>query len=167
MKDRQMGEVFIAYNTALSHILFEEFESAERVMRKIDWERKIPMYQAAVSLNIRAFIHYYHTGDCHEGLSLMRKAKALATVSGSFPGSKQAEMTYEAYIAIGQLLTGFRNDEVVAALEKKFDQLPILPKLFIASGLRSEYKRSGQVDKLLEKEAFLRSNAPYCKLLLK
>lgn len=165
LKDRDTRETFVAYNTALSHILYGEYENAEKVIEKVNWDNKIPVYRAAY-LNIRALIKYFHTNDYHEALSLARKAKALASVSSAYPGSKKSEMAYEAYVEIGQILVGIGSEEIVARLELKFNNLPLIPKLFVARGLSIAYKQRGQADKFEKMDTFIKHNAPFCKALL-
>ncbi|WP_138756179.1 hypothetical protein [Paenibacillus sinopodophylli] len=164
LKDKEIIETFVACNTALSHILYGEYERAETVIGQVNWDRKIPMYQA-IYWNIKTLIKYFHTHEYTEGLSLARKAKALATVSHAYPGSKKSNMAYEAYVEIGQVLVGMGSEHSVTSLELKFDKLPLLVQLFVANGLCVAYKQSGQADKFAKMDAFIKQNAPFCKAL--
>lgn len=159
-KDKQLKAAFTAYNKALSHILYGEYDEANNEVEKENWETQIPMFQA-LHLNIKALLQYFHTKDYMEGLSLSRKAKALASVPGIYPGSKRSEMGLEAYVEVGQVLAGLDHDELIASLETKFEKLPILLKLIIAEGLYVAYQRKGREDKRESMKRFMVQHAPF------
>lgn len=152
-------ESIIAYNTSFAYVLYREFEKANEIMNAVDWEAKEPMFQA-LDFNIKSLINFFNA-EIHEGLVNARKAKELATTASVFPGAKKSMDAYEAYIEIGQILSGFSNDHNIQSLEKKFLEVPPLLKIIIAWGLVHGYKQRNKLKEFNNMLEYCRKNAPY------
>lgn len=154
-----LTESYTAYYSALSYVLYGRYPEAAEVMSKIAWASKEPMFQA-LDLHIKSLINYF-TGNVLAGLTDVRKANHLAATS-AFPGSKKSKDSYEAYIQVGQLLSGITSDEIIHSLESKFNKMPLLDQLLLAWGLMHGYKHRNQLDEFNRLLTFCRVNAPHC-----
>ncbi|MGZ7440785.1 hypothetical protein [Paenibacillus sp. TH7-28] len=159
ISQKKTAECLMAYNTAISHVLYGEYKQAEDVMSRVDWASKEPMFQS-LDWSIKSLIHLF-TGNIHLGLSEARQARALATTS-AFPGAQKSIDTYEAYIQVGQILAGICHDEMIHSLEAKQQKLPLIPALLIAWGLINGYHERNELEKYRRMVEFCENNAPHC-----
>ncbi|GMK38075.1 hypothetical protein PCCS19_11290 [Paenibacillus sp. CCS19] len=74
---------------------------------------------------------------------------------------------FEAYVEVGQILTGLSIEEPIKSLELKFEKQPLLPKLVIAWGLMNGYQQQKELLKSKKMIEFCELNAPHCTLLIK
>lgn len=156
------GDAYLAYTIALAYCYYGEFDNAVNGMKHIDWGSRPPLIQS-LDLVIQSLISYLKNGDFTKGLMLARKARELATASGNFPGSNQSKLAYDAYVEIGQVLTGFSNPQVVNSLELKLKKSShTLLKIPIAWGLACAYKNDNNMVKVEEMTRFCRTQAPFC-----
>lgn len=160
--DKDSRESFSTYHSALAYVLYGDYEQALEKVKSLDWSSKPPLLQAPY-LQIQSLTHYLGQSDVSVGLRLARKAKALASCDPQWPGSKKSEMVYDAYVLIGQVLSGLPNSTVIASLEEYYKKLPIIPRLFVAWGLANAYKQTNQMEKANAMLAICKANAPYCK----
>ncbi|MBO8173375.1 MAG: hypothetical protein H0Z33_16025 [Bacillaceae bacterium] len=162
-----MGDIkafMTAYHSALSYLLYGQFQQALAEMNKINWEEQEPLFQS-FNLNIQSLNHYLNTKDYQEGLRLARKAKASASVSSVYPGQQKSAQTYQAYVDVGLILTNQASEEQIKNVQQVFNKLPVIPKLIIAWGLAVYYKNHNQMDKASEMINFCQQSAPYCRPL--
>jgi len=163
IKKVSLKESSIAYNTALAYTLYGDYDKAREVIERLEWETKEPMVQA-LYFSMKSLICYFDD-EHRDGLSYARKARELGGTSLNFPGARKSNETYEAYIEIGQILNGFGSEQIIRSLERKFNKLPLLPKIIIAWGLMHGYKDKSDFNGYNSMQEFCNVNAPHCKSL--
>ena len=157
-------DALLAYNKALVLSYFGDFDKAKIEMSKIDWESRIPYYQA-INLSIMVLRNYLETNDYSEGLKLAKEMNRLGQMSTNIPGSKQAQEFCDTYIEIGELLTGNIQNSILDKLEEIFNNTQFSPKLLIAWCLGFTYNKKGMKEKSNQMLSFCKDVAPYCYVL--
>lgn len=155
------NEVWLAYNKALVCSYYGEFEKALEFLKKIKWDNKIPYIQS-LEISIRALINYLKPEDYQEGLRLSIVAQNMGQMSSKIPGSEKSKEFYQAYIEIGELLSGNVNEDIIRSLESKFDSSPFYPKVLIAWCLSNIYKKLDLTEKAEMMRNYCISKVPHC-----
>jgi hypothetical protein len=135
------ADAVLAVAKSLAYTVYGDLDAAKTEINGIDWSEKPPLIEAQRIL-VRAWWAYLD-GDVQTGLTRAREARRLAEVSSRLPGSARMARFYDASIEAGELLSGNTGENVVASLEQKVRQLPIMHRLFVAWALETYYARSG------------------------
>ncbi|WP_379135733.1 hypothetical protein [Paenibacillus sp. sgz500958] len=160
----ELGVTTNAYNRAFAYLLYGEFEHARAAMKEVDWQSMDPMFQA-MDYSMKSLICYF-TGDVTNGLTYAHKTKELGSVSTMFPGSKRSSEITDAYIEVGQVLSGYCTTERMNSLELKFQKAAALTKLILGWGLMNGYKQRGDTAGYNRMQQYFRVHAPHCSVLI-
>lgn len=159
-------DAFLAYNKALVYCYYGVFEKAIELIDKIDWDKRVPYIQS-LELSIRALINYIKPEDYKEGLRLSLLSKELGHFSNKVIGSDKSKEFYEAYVHMGELLSGNTNDTlIIRNLEEQFQSTAFYPKALIAWCLANTYNKLGMHEKSKEMMDYCKQTVPYCKPLI-
>ena len=78
------------------------------------------------------------------------------------PGAAKARRAFDAYVEIGEVLSGNHSPEVIDSLRAKIAQGPTLLKIVIAWALESAYTDLGRTEDAAEMHQLRMKLAPHC-----
>lgn len=155
-------DAILAFSKSLIYTLYGDFENAKLEVNKVNWEEKPPLVKAQ-RLFLQALWAYLEAHDFQQGVHLAKEARQLTDMSSSFPGARRSLSAYDMVIEVGELLSGSSEPNIVASLENRLQQFPVLMKLIAAWGLEGFYNQSGQPEQARKMRELLNNLAPYCK----
>jgi hypothetical protein len=153
-------DAFAAQSRAVVLALYGEGPRALALLEPIDWQRRAPLVQAAGVVS-ESLVALLCDGDFERGLRDARRARSLAQIARSMPGSRTSDRFYSTVVALAQVLAGEEDASTVPTLEDaaKAKTLPTLKAIALA-GLTAEALRSGPDDRAKALRSELASFAP-------
>ncbi|MSP14394.1 MAG: hypothetical protein EXR62_15760 [Chloroflexi bacterium] len=159
------ADAHIAYSTGIVYAYFGDFTQARVRLDTVDWERRPPFIKAA-GLGLQALLAYLDTRDYRQGLELAQQARSLvADIPDEMPGREDAQAAYQAFVNIGEILSGQTRPETVAELESLLPRVPPLLKVFLAWGLATAYDRANRQKESELMLSLIKSMIPHSKAL--
>jgi len=153
-------DALAAQSRAMVLALYGEGPRALAVLEPIDWQRRVPLVQAAGVVS-ESLVALLCDGDFERGLRDARRARSLAQIAPSMPGSKASDRFYSTVLALAQVLAGKEDASTVPTLQSaaKVKALPTLKAIALA-GMTAEALRSGPDERAKALRSELASFAP-------
>jgi hypothetical protein len=150
---------------ALAYALYGDVVSARRELGRVHWPERAPLVRA-LERGVEALLCLLCTGEPARGLVLAREAQELSELSAHLPGARGGQDFYKVYVWVGEVLTGQRGPDTLAALESEWKRSPHpVHQLVCAWALRVACQRAGDKAKAEEWGRQLQALAPHCEPL--
>jgi len=149
------SSVITVANLALAYVYYGMYDSAERQISIIDWEKK-PNRLKSFERRYQAIVQYLKYQNFDYGAELAIESKKLGK-------HNLGKNSYNLIIQIGMLLNGNLDTNEISVLERKFKSNKyIVMKLLIAWALANTYMAQNQIDKSKQYLDYCKELAPYC-----
>lgn len=156
-------DVMMASFLGFAHALYGEYDRSRALIDSVYWSRRQapPLMQAQIT-HLEALLKYLEERDFVRGIELAREARELAQVPRATPGAARSQRAFDAYIEIGEVLSGNHSPEVMESLRAKLGKAPTLLKLMIAWALETTYQKLGREEDAAEMHQIRMNLAPHC-----
>lgn len=156
-------DIMLVSTVGLAHALYGEYDQTRKLIDSVYWKRKQapPLIQAQITY-LEVLLLYLEERDFVRGTALAREARDLAQVPRNTPGAAKAQRAFDAYVEIGEVLSGNHSPEVMESLREKLTQVPTLLKITIAWALETAYRNLARADDAAEMHQLRMKLAPHC-----
>jgi len=158
-------DAFRAQSRALAYALYGRGELAFEAMGSVDWSAKAPMIQA-LGLSAEAVTELLCRRAAPRAHDLARRARELASISGSFPGAAESNRYYETCLAAAAVLANEPAPKLsvleASAADSRFPQRRLIASFALAIAA----ERAVDGERAARLRAFVREAAPHCAPLL-
>lgn len=157
------GDIMAASSLGNIHAFYGEYEQARALIDSVYWKRRQapPLMQAQI-LTVEALLMYLEERDFVRGTALAREARDLGQVPDATPGAARTQRAFDAYVEIGEMLSGNHSPEVIDSLRAKLVKAPTLLKILIAWALETAYTDLGRAEDAAEMQQVRMQIAPHC-----
>jgi tetratricopeptide (TPR) repeat protein len=162
------AERLIAYNSAVVHAYYGEFDQARQRLGIVRQTVATQPYSEALPLLLESLLAFLEQHDFERARDLAYQAQARMKPSWQVNVRALNPVNiYQAYCQLGEVLTDPAQEELFDELEDQARRAPVLIKVFLLWGLAAAYSRSGQAAKAMAKLGQVHEIAPHCQALLR
>ncbi|MCA9644552.1 MAG: hypothetical protein KC492_27865, partial [Myxococcales bacterium] len=155
------GDALRAQATANAYAIFGDPERAREAVSSVDWASRAPLIQS-LGLNARCLVTLLGEHNASTALSLARRARSLAEISGYAPGAKEAATAHATFVAVCEACNDSLSADSLAQLEASAqNQRQPLLQVLAYYALAIQLARDGESAAALRAQAKLLELAPH------